>query len=238
MLRSVQFMPAAFAVAAFALLPRVSDAATAVPNASTTVVDLTPFTHIGYIPANADISSIKLQGIKTVKVATKQRSVTDFHYCEERVVTEPGGSMYCPLTTDENSVSAYKVTYMFTAPPMVSDEYGGRSFTFSVYFRPDELSPSLRDALTSNKLSRQDLSEYFHVATSTESVQNIVIDEGSSEFCNGDYVDGNWTHTNPGCQDRIVFKNVATASPYIKVRVDPASTRLEAYMATTGLSSK
>ena len=164
MFRSHQFIAAGFAIAALASISKTVTAATtpeeeASPVVSfesaiggetveiTRIADLQPFTHVAYIPVGADLSSIKLKQIKAVSVATKRRLATNLHYCEERLRAEPGGSMYCPLTTDESTVSAYKLTYAFTAPPLASDEYGNTSFTFSVYFRPDELGPRLRQVL-------------------------------------------------------------------------------------------
>ena len=212
---------------------REIDGADADPKPPTQIVDFAPFTHIAYIPAGADISSIRFKGIKAVKIATRQRSVSSLSYCEERLrAAEPGGSMYCPLTTDESAVPAYKVTYTFTAPPIPSDEYGGRSFTFDVYFRPDELSPSLRKALTSSRVRRTDLSEYFKISAYRESVEQIVVDPGNSTVCDGNYVDGDWVKTNRKCHGAIAYKRVASASPYIAVRIDPAP-RLEATVGRT-----
>ena len=72
---------------------------------------------------------------------------------------------------------------------MASDEYGNpSSFTFSVYFRPDALSPRLRQALSSAKVSRADASEYFRISASTDSAREVMVDEANSTFCEGDYV--------------------------------------------------
>ena len=235
MFRSLQFIAACFVTGALACVPAVSATANSEEKMSYKAVNLTPFTHIAYIPVDADLSSIRFKGIKAVKVASRRRSIADLRYCnEQRLVTEPGGSMYCPLTTDISAVSAYQVTYTFTAPPIPSDEHGANSFTFSVYFRPDELSRNLRRALSSGRISRTDLSEYFEVNTSTASVQQDVIDQANSSFCDGSYVDGNWTHTNPKCRDSMVTKEVPNPSPFITVRIDPASL-LEASLGTIGV---
>jgi hypothetical protein len=108
--------------------------------------------------------------------------------------------MYCPLITLGSAVPAYKVTYRFTAPPVASDEYGNTSFTFSVYFSPDDISPSLRQALLSGKVSRAEASEYFRISASRGSAWQVIVDDGESNFCKGDYIDGNWSPTNPKCQ--------------------------------------
>jgi hypothetical protein len=81
------------------------------------VTDLQQFTHVAYIPADADLSSIKMEGVKAVKVATRQRSVTSTGYCEyEYRFAAPGGSMYCPQTTNESPVPAYRVSYSYNPP--------------------------------------------------------------------------------------------------------------------------
>jgi hypothetical protein len=219
--RSHQFIATCFAIGALAFVPvTVAAASSAEKEASITIVDLAPFTHVTYIPVGADLSSIRFEGIHAVKVATKERSVRNLHYCEERLATEPGGSMYCPLITLDSAVPAYRVTYTFTAPLMASDEYGNTSFTFSVYLRPDEISLSLRQALSSRKVSRADASEYFRISASRDSARQVIVDEANSTFCEGDYIDGNWSPRNPKCQDHIVYKNVASASPYLTVKVD------------------
>jgi hypothetical protein len=200
------------------------------------ITDLQPFTHVAYLPAGSDVSSIKLEGIKVVKVATKRRSLTNQQYCDQ-AWSEPGGSMYCPRTTDESSEPAYRVTYSYRGQPMASDEYNNPYFTFSVYFRPTEISLKLRNVLSSEKIKRATVAELFEITTSTDSIQQVVIDDVNSAFCDGNYVDGNWIHTNPKCEDRIAYKKVASPSPYITVRVDPASSRLET-AAVTGPQSK
>jgi hypothetical protein len=181
----------------------------------------------------ADLSSIRFEKIRTVKVATKERSETNSDYCDERLMTEPGGSMYCPLITLDSAVLAYKVTYTFTAPPMASDEYGNTSFTFSVYFSPDDISPSLRQALSSGKVSRAEASQYFRISASRDSARQVIVDEAKSTLCEGNYIEGHWSHANPKCQDHIIYKNVASASPYMTVKVDAVPARLPANVVAT-----
>jgi len=40
------------------------------------ITDLHPFTHVAYIPMGSSLSSIRIEGIKLVKVPTKRRTVT------------------------------------------------------------------------------------------------------------------------------------------------------------------
>jgi hypothetical protein len=188
-------------------------------------IDLQPFTHTAYIPAGADLSSIKIEGVKAVRVVANRRLVTNSRYCDQPWA-EPGGSMYCARAEDEAPVSAYQVSYSYKGPPMASDEYGNTHFTFSVYFSPDKISPELRGALDSGGIERTAAAEFFELTTSRDSVQITVTDQTNSTFCDGNYVDGNWTHTNPKCQDNVAYMVVASPSAYITVKVDPSS-RLE-----------
>jgi hypothetical protein len=227
MFRTHQFIATCFAIvglssAAVAASPRAK------PGEVVEVTDLQPFTHVAYIPADADLSSIRMEGIKAVKVATRLRSVTDTNYCDYVYrFAEPGGSMSCPQATNESPVPAYRVSYSYKGQPMASDEYGRTSFTFSVYFRPGELDPGLLRALLSGSTSRSTAAEFFQLTSSRSSVRQTVIDRVHSRFCAGTYLDGNWIHTNPKCQDTVAYKVIASPSPYIAVKVNPASPRLE-----------
>jgi hypothetical protein len=188
--------------------------------------NLHPFTHVAAIPMGPSLSSVRIESIKLVKVATKRRTVTNDRYCNLPWM-EPGGSMACQRTADEAPMPAYRVTYSYRGQPLASDEYANTYFTFSVYFRPDEIGPRLREMVAFGKVKRADLEEFFQLGTSRESVQQTVIDPANSAFCDGNYVDGNWIRTNPKCGDRVVYHTVAAASPYISVRVDPTYSRIE-----------
>jgi hypothetical protein len=192
------------------------------------VTDLHLFTHVARIPADADLSSIKMEGVKAVKVATRRRSVTDTDYCGYvNRFADPGGSMFCPQVTNEAQVSAYRVSYSYQGQPMASDEYASTSFTFSVYFRPGELNPGLLRALSSGSVSRSTAAEYFQLTTSRGSVPQTVIDRTKSKFCRGTYIDANWIHTDPKCEDVVAYKVIAIPSPYITVKVVPVFPRVE-----------
>jgi len=157
-------------------------------------------------------------------VATKRRSVTNDRHCEESSA-EPGGSPDCSLTTYEWPCPTYRVNYSFKGQPTASDEYGNAYFTFSVYFRPDELSPSLRRAISSGSISRTAAAEAFELTTSRDSVQRTAVDQPNSTFCDGNYLDGNWTRKDPKCQDDVAYKAVVSSSSYITAKVDPAFSR-------------
>ena len=187
--------------------------------------DLRPFTHTVLIPAGSDLSSIRFQGLKLITIPTRSRSTTDERYCREAVFRDSGGSAFCPLTQFEAFVRAYRVTYSYEGPPVASDEYGNRHFTFSVYFRFDELGLPDRAAGVLPKKRHAEAAGLFQLTPSRESSAQLVIDEDNSRLCQGPDVDGLWVHANPKCTDQIKFKTVTVPSDYIKVRVEPVATR-------------
>ena len=192
-----------------------------VTRGTTITQDLQPFTHLARIPA--DSAKIRFEGAKMVKVPTRIASTMDPAYCEALAFRDPGGSMYCPAIQTGTPATAYEVTYSYIGQPLPSDEFGGRNFTFQVYFRPDELPPQVRRDFTERKANRADFAEYFKVSTVQEPVRRIVIDETKSHLCDGNFLDGAWTHTDANCKDKIYMKAIATPSDYITVRVDPVS---------------
>jgi hypothetical protein len=189
-------------------------------NQRITGTDLQPFSHFAQIPADADVNSIRFENVKTVEVPARITATSDTKYCEELAFREPGGSMYCPYTETATTM-AYAVTYSYIGEPMGSDETGNRHFAFQVYYRPDELSPEMRKALSAGKLSRADKAAYFAVNTDRESVRQTVIDEEQSQFCRGNYVDGAWVQNDADCQDAVTYKAAAVPSDYVTVRVEP-----------------
>jgi len=189
----------------------------------TQIEDLYPFTHLASIPAGSDPASIKLEKVKAAKVFTQRKSAMDAGYCYDLQFRDPGGSLYCRYVQEESPTLAYEITYSFTGQPLASDEYGNRNSTFRVYFRPEELSQALRRDLSASKVKRAELATYFNVTTSRLLARVTVIDGANSSFCDGNYIDGNWTRKDPKCQDKVSVKTVTTASDYIRVRVEPAS---------------
>src|SRR5262252_983339 len=227
----------AFATAASAAAPetrRNEDVPSAMVSAPTEgreivqISDLQPFTHTTYIPVDSDLSSIKVEGIKMVKAATKVRSVTTPSDCEHPG-GEPGASPNCTRSTYASSVPAVRVTYSYRAP---SDESGSAWSTFDVYFREDEIGPRVRRALSTGKISRSAAAELFEIRTVRGSTQQLVLDETNSILCEGYYVDGSWVHTNPSCEDSVTYRKVASPSPYITVKVASAPSSVEAVVAT------
>jgi hypothetical protein len=142
--------------------------------------------------------------------------------------------MECQRITDESPVAAYRVTYSYRGEPMTSDEYGNTYFTFSVYFRLDEIGPRLREMVALGKVRRGALEEFFELTTSRQLVQQTVIDSAKSVLCDGNYIDGNWTRTNPKREDRLAYKTVTGSSRYIAVRVEPVASRVETAVVREG----
>ena len=205
----------------------VSSAMVYAPMASREAVqtsDLHAFTHIAYIPANADLSTIRIGTIKMVKIATKLRSVSNTRDCDDW----PGNSADCIRTRYESLVPALRVTYWYKAPSTATEESGDAYYTFSVYFRDDEIRPALLRSLSDGKLRRSAAAELFEISTSRSSIQQEVIDESNSTFCDGYYSDSGWAHTSPTCEDRVTYRQVASLSPYVSVKVDLAPPSLQA----------
>jgi hypothetical protein len=93
------------------------------------ISDLEPFTHTAYLPVGADLSSIRLEGIKRVKVATKLRSVTDPNDCIDRGIE--GIPPFCSRSTYESRVPAFRVTYSYRGPSTASEKVSVLSLAFT-----------------------------------------------------------------------------------------------------------
>ena len=185
---------------------------------------LHPFTHFADIPEGSDLSSIRFEGVKMVRVATESKSTTDLNSCEEGAYRDLGDSMHCPYIQLQSLSPAYQVTYSYIGQPMASDEYGSRYFTFSVYLRPDELGPAVWKKLSGrHALAKADAAGFFEVTTYRAAAPQVVIDKAASTFCDGDFIDGLWTHTDTKCEDKIYSKTIIAPSSYITVKVDPAA---------------
>jgi hypothetical protein len=200
--------------------------------------DLRPLTHLAYIPATAEIGTIRFESIKRVNVPATIKHTADANYCAEAAVRDPGGSMFCPSTGAVVSAVAYEVTYSYMGKPMASDELANRHFVFSTNFRYDELSPEMLRAASARKTDRTDAAEYFAVSTTREPTRRVVIDSARSSFCPGAYQDGIWIRNDGGCHDDIHYKAITEPSDYIAVRVDavPMSTKQAAIAAANAKS--
>jgi hypothetical protein len=206
--------------------PLAAPAVPAKDAAGVEITDLHPFTSIAYVPVGSDVSSIRFESVKAIKVATRRTSTANQRYCGEGY-QEPGGSMYCPYVEDGSPAPAYRITYSYSGPPMASDEYGNTHFTFSVSVRPEDLNPALRQTISTRKISRATAAEAFKASTSRGLVPRIVIDDRNSALCDGNYSDGLWIHADRNCEDKVTYKTVSVPSDYIAVKVDPASPGLQ-----------
>jgi hypothetical protein len=184
--------------------------------------EVNPFTHEASIPVGVDPSTIRFEKLKTVELASKTKTTTDLQRCKELQFRDPDGQG-CQTTTVLERVKAIEATYSFNGLEMASGESSPGRETFSVYFRPDEVSA---DGPV-EKLKRNDAASMFQVTTYRPMVEQKVIDKAHSTFCAGNYVDGNWVRTDPNCQDQVKFVAQTVPSPYMTVQVDlrqPTST--------------
>ena len=192
-------------------------------NSSTVKVEtVNPYSHVALIPQGSDLSSIKFQGVRRVEVVTRRKSTTDLRYCRAEAFGDPGGSMYCPYTQTASKSTAWRVTYSYRGQPMTSDEFGNANYTFSVYFRPEELSPAVQVTLAQRRITRADAAGFFDLTTNNAPLRQIVVDEAASTSCGGNYVDGNWVQTDSNCRDDVHYRTIAAPPVNITVRVDPA----------------
>jgi hypothetical protein len=178
--------------------------------------------HVARIPAGSDLSSIKFQGVKMVSKPAAD-GVLAGGPCELADRGEPGGSMFCAPSPAQTYARVYQVTYSYEARPLASDEYNNRHYTFSVYFRPEELSDTERQVLAIRKGGRADAAATFEWTTTRELEARVVVDKANSTFCEGTYADGAWARKNPKCEDNVEFKTVAVPSDYVAVKVSLAS---------------
>jgi len=186
------------------------------------------FTHLAYIPAGADVSTIRFEKARLVMVPATMRQSSDSRYCAEAAGRDSAGSAFCQTTVAESRTAAYKVTYSYSAPKASWDEGPQTRSTFDVMYRPEELTPAMRKALSARKQNRAEIADYFALNTSRETVKRAAIDESKSSFCEGGYVEGAWTKSDTNCADQIEWKNVASQAAYITVKVDPAAAVLSA----------
>ena len=183
---------------------------------------LQPFTHAAQIPADSDTGSIRFQKARMVQIPATIAYSTNPEYCKEIAFRDPGGSMYCSFARTGAPATAYELTFSVVGPPLASDEYGSRNFTFNVYFRPDELAPDVRQAISNGERSLSDVAGSFKVSASREPMRKIALDEAKSHFCAGNLLDGSWTTSGLNCKDEVYYKGLAVPSDYITVRIDPS----------------
>ena len=86
MLRSHHFIATCFAIIALGTSAVGASAGMRSATGNGNVVEITdlqPFTHVAFIPTGSALSSIRIEGIKLVKVAIKRRTVRNERYCNQ-----------------------------------------------------------------------------------------------------------------------------------------------------------
>jgi hypothetical protein len=174
-----------------------------------------PYSHVATIPAVVDPSTIRFEKMRMVDVASKTKTTTDAAKCKDQQFRDPDGSN-CQTTTVEERVKAIEAVYSFSGPVIGSGEATPGRETFSVYFRPEEVGA---DGPV-DKLKRDQAASFFQVSTSRSMVEQKVVYKQHSQYCDGNYVDGNWVRKDPKCQDQVQFMNQIVPSPYVTVQVE------------------
>ena len=186
------------------------------PGTQSTERELNPYTNVASIPATVDPSTIRFEKLKMVQLASKTQVTTDPKDCKERQFRDPDGSG-CESVKVMERVKAVEATYSFIGPQTGTGEgeTGPSRQSFSVYFHPEDLPVSQ----PVQKLNREQAASLFQISTARPTVQQRVIDKQNSHFCAGNYVDGNWTPTDPKCQDQVQYTTVTVPSTYWAVDV-------------------
>jgi hypothetical protein len=203
-----------------ALLYTLATSSSTAADSELRIPDLRPFTHYADIPAGFDTGSIRFEKVKRLELPIRIRFVPDPFACLD------DASKDCQYKQAEFVATAYEVTYSYTGPPLASDEFGNRRFTFDVYFWDSELPAQLNQWLTSNKRNRADAGRYLAVKIYPEPMPRERIDDRQSSFCEGSFNNGLWIHSATKCEDRIVYAHTVPSSGYMTVRVDPVGAQL------------
>jgi hypothetical protein len=178
--------------------------------------ELDPYTHVASIPATVDPSTIRFEKLKMVDLASKTQTTIDPD-CKNRQFRDPDGSN-CDSVKVLEHVKAVEADYSFVGPQTSTGEgeIGPSRQTFAVYFHPEELPVNG----PVEKLKREQAESLFQVSTSRPVVDQRVIDKQNSHFCDGNYVDGNWTQTDPKCHEDVHYMTQSVPATYWAVGVD------------------
>jgi hypothetical protein len=181
---------------------------------------LDPFTHVAYIPATVDPKTIHLKRLKTVDLASKTQTITNPQDCKDRSFRDPDGKN-CEAVKVLERVKAVEAEYSYLSPEYSTSEgevIPANRQTFSVYLHPEELPVSG----PVEKLNREQAESLFQVSASRPIVQEKVVDNQRSHFCEGNYVDGNWIQQDPKCQPQVEYTTRTVPSESWAVTVDVA----------------
>jgi hypothetical protein len=186
--------------------------------ANAQVGELDPFTHVASIPAGVDPSTIRFEKLRMVELASKTKTTIDPQRCKELQFRDHDASN-CQTTKVEERVKALEAKYSYSGVEIASGESVPGRDTFSVYFRPQEVSIDG----PADKLKRDQAAAMFRFNTYRPMVEQKVIDKQNSHFCEGSYIDGNWVRTDPKCQDQVQYVTKTVPSPYMTVQVDAST---------------
>jgi hypothetical protein len=175
---------------------------------------LNPITNVASIPSVVDPASIRFEKLRTVELASKTKTTVDPN-CKEKQFRDPDGSN-CQSTTVDGRIKAVEAMYSYSGAVMSAGESAPGRDTFSVYFKPEQVGA---DGPV-EKMKRDQAASMFQVTTSRAMIEQKVIDKAHSQFCEGNYVDGNWLHKDAKCQDQVQYTNQVVPSPYLTVQVD------------------
>ena len=177
------------------------------------VDQINPFIHVVSIPATVDPSTIRFEKLSMVELASKTKTTADTQDCKDRQFRDPDSSN-CQAVVER--VKALAATYSYSGPALSSGEATPGRDTFSVYFRPEEVSV---DGPV-QKLKRDQAASNFVMSTYRAMVDQKVIDKEHSHLCDGNYVDGSWVRKDSKCQDQVQYTSQTVPSPYLTVQVD------------------
>jgi hypothetical protein len=181
----------------------------------TAINEVNPFTNVASIPSIVDPATIRFEKLKRVELASKTKTTTDPEGCKDRQYRDPDGST-CTTVAVLERVKAVEAQYSYTGPVLSAGETIPGRTQFSVYFRPEELAA----AGPVEKLNREQAGSLFETSTSRPMVDEKVIDKAHSQFCAGNYVDGNWMRKDPSCKDQVQYVTQTVPSPNLLVQVE------------------
>jgi len=190
-----------------------NDVQGAIATRSVQTNEINPFTNVASIPSVVDPSTVRFEKLKMVELASKTKTTTDPEKCKDRQFRD--GDVTCQTVTVLERVKAVEAQYSYNGPVLASGETVPGRDQFSVYFRPEELAA----AGPVDKLKREQAESLFEVSTSRPMVEQKVIDQAHSHFCEGSYVDGTWKRKDANCQDQVQYLTQTVASPNLLIQV-------------------
>lgn len=178
-----------------------------------TVNEVNPFTNVASIPSVVDPATVRFERLKMVDLASKTKTTTDAG-CKGNQSSDAASN--CQTVAVLERVKAIEARYSYSGAVLSTGEAVPGRDQFSVYFRPEELAA----AGPIDKLNREQAESLFEIRTSRPMVDEKVIDKAHSQFCAGNYVDGNWVRKDANCKDQVQYITQTVASPNLMIQVD------------------